>query len=140
LSIFIVDPDAGNGNLTRTKNLITNYIKCRKNLQKSEGAKIFRTDIKIPPDEKGLVWEIFADRGATLSNFINHKNMSQTRPDLADFASVLFSESELNTELNEGFRGHPSIGSVVMSNPPEDSYPFKMLYDALAGNKKPNDV
>ena len=34
LSIFLIDPDAGNGNLTRTKNLITNYIKCRKQLQK----------------------------------------------------------------------------------------------------------
>lgn len=140
LSIFLVDPDAGNGNLTRTKNLITNYIKCRNNLQKPENSKIFKTNIKIPPDEKGLVWEIFTDRGATLSNFINHKNMIQSKPELADFASVLFSEAELNTELNEGFRGHPSIGSVVMSNPPQDSYPFKMLFDDLAGNKKPNDI
>ena len=140
LSIFIVDPDAGNGNLTRTKTLITNYIKCRNSLQKSETTNIFKTNIKIPPDEKGLVWEIFAERGATLSNYINFKNMSQTRPELADFASVLFTETELNTELNEGFRGHPSIGSVVMANPSIDTYPFKMLFDDLAENKKANDV
>jgi hypothetical protein len=86
------------------------------------------------------VWEIFANSGATLSYFINYKNMSQTRPELADFATLLFTESELNTELNEGFRGHPSIGSVVMANPPQDKYPFKMLFDDMAGNKKPNDI
>ena len=140
LSIFLVDPDAGNGNLTRTKSLITNYIKCRKNLTKGENTKIFKTDISIPPDEKGLVWEIFADTGATLSNFINYKNMMQNKKELSDFASVLFTDTELNTELNEGFRGHPSIGSVVMANPPQDEYPFKMLFDDLAGNKKPNDI
>ena len=140
LSIFLVDPDAGNGNLTRTKTLITNYIKCRKNLTKSDNTQLFKTDISIPPDEKGLVWEIFSDTGATLSNFINYKNMMQNKKELSDFAQILFTDKELNTELNEGFRGHPSIGSVVMANPPQDEYPFKMLFDDLAGNKKPNDI
>lgn len=140
LSVFLIDPDAGNGNLTRTKNLLSNYIKCRNSLQKADHNPIYKTNIKIPPDEKGLVWEIFNDRGATLANFINYKNMLQTREDLAQFASVLFTETELNTELNEGFRGHPAIGAVVMSNPPQDSYPFKMLFDDLADAKKPNDI
>lgn len=140
LSVFLIDPDAGNGNLTRTKTLITNYVKCRSSLQRTSTNGLFKTNIKVPPDEKGLVWEIFNDRGATLSNFINYTNMMQTRPELAELASILFTETELRTELNEGFRGHPSIGSVVMSNPPQDSYPFKMLFDDLLENKKPNDV
>jgi hypothetical protein len=140
LSVFLVDPDAGNGNLTRTKNLLTSYIKCRENVQKADATRLFGTAIRIPPDEKGLVWEIFTERGATLSNFINYKNMAQTKPELAELASVLFTEAELNTELNEGFRGHPSIGAVVMSNPPTQSYPFKMLFDDLDANKKPNDI
>jgi hypothetical protein len=140
LSIFLIDPDAGNGNLTRTKKILTDYIKCRKSLQKTSDTPLFKTDIKIPPDEKGLVWEIFSDRGATLANFINYKNMLTDRQELAQFASVLFTETELNTELNEGFRGHPAIGAVVMSNPPQDTYPFKMLFDDLAGNKKANDI
>ena len=140
LSIFLIDPDAGNGNLTRTKSLITSYIKCRNSLNKSDKNPIFKTHIKIPPDEKGLVWEIFNESGSTLANFINYKNMAKNKPDLAEFASVLFSEQELNTELNEGFRGHPSIGSVVMSDLRADQYPFKMLFDDLAANKRPNDV
>jgi len=140
LSIFLIDPDAGNGNLTRTKTTITNYIKCRNSLQRTADIPIFKTHIKIPPDEKGLVWEIFSDRGTTLSNFINYENTKQTQPELAEFASILFTRNELDTELNEGFRGHPSIGAVVMSNPPQDNYPFKMLFDDLAGSKKANDI
>lgn len=139
LSVFIVDPDAGNGNLTRTKSLITEYKKCRETLKRTDNNPIFKTDIKIPPDEKGFVWEIFSDKGATLSSFINYANMKLNKKDLADFASVLFSQQELDTELNEGFRGHPSIGSVVMSNPDVESYPFKMLFDDLA-ERKVNDV
>ena len=139
LSVFIVDPDAGNGNLTRTKSLIANYKKCRDALKRTENNPIFKTDIKIPPDEKGFVWEIFTDKGSTLSSFINYENMKRKKKELADFASVLFSEQELDTQLNEGFRGHPSIGSVVMSNPDPDSYPFKMLFDDLA-ERKINDV
>jgi hypothetical protein len=140
LSIFLIDPDAGNGNLTRTKKLITNYMKCRKHLQKSDNTRIFKTNIKIPPDEKGLVWEIFSDKDATLSNWINYVNMRETKPDIADFASILFTETELNTQLNEGFRGHPSIGAVVMASLNPDKQPFKMLFDDLAENKKANDV
>ncbi|MEJ7736776.1 MAG: hypothetical protein WKF97_05050 [Chitinophagaceae bacterium] len=140
LSIFLVDPDSGNGNLSRTKSLITNYIKCRKQLQKQAGSSIFNTDIKIPPDEKGLVWGIFPDKGATLANFINFKNMPQNNPELADFASVLFTHDELNTTLDMGFRGHPSIGAVVMADIPYNEYPFKLLFDDLANNKRANDI
>ncbi len=122
LSIFMVDPDAGNGNLSRTKNLIANYEKCKEKLQKTDGNNLFKTDIKIPADEKGFVWEIFTDKGKTLSSWINFDNMIQKKKDLADFTTLLFSEKELNTELNEGFRGHPSIGSVVMSNLDQNFY------------------
>lgn len=140
LNVFLIDPDAGNGNLTRTKNLITSYVKCRNSLQKIDSAKIFKTDIKIPSDEKGLVWEIFSARGATLSNWINYENMIQNKPDLANLVSLLFTESELKTELNEGFRGHPAIGSVVMSDVQSEKHPFKGLFEDIDRCSKENDV
>jgi hypothetical protein len=139
LSMFMVDPDAGNGNLDRTKKLITEYKNSRSKLQKTEGCDLFKTDIKIPPGDKGFVWEIFSNTNATLSDFINYTNLKNTNPDLSDFASLLFTHDELSEKLNEGFRGHPSIGSVVMSNPPQDSYPFKMLWEDM-NDKKPNDI
>jgi hypothetical protein len=140
LNLFLIDPDAGNGNLTRTKNLISSYVKCRSSLQKPDSAQMFKTEIKIPADEKGLVWEIFSERGATLSNWINYENMIQNKPDLANLVSLLFTESELKTQLNEGFRGHPAIGSVVMSDIQSDKHPFKGLFEDIDRCSRENDV
>src|SRR5665647_437482 len=84
LSMFMIDPDAGNGNLDRTKKLITEYKNCRSKLQKTEECHLFKTDIKIPPGEKEFVWEIFTNTNATLSDFINFTNLKNTNPDLSD--------------------------------------------------------
>ena len=138
LTVFLIDPDAGNGNLTRTKTLISDYQKCRSSLkEKTENNPLFITDIKTPVK---FVWEIFEKKkNVTLSEFINYPIMREKNRDLSDFVSVLFSEIELTMELNEGFRGHPAIGSVVMANPPEDEYPFKVLWEDI-NDKKANDV
>ena len=135
LSIFLIDPDEGNGNLTRTKTLITLYNQCRKNFEpiKTSQSKLFKTEIKIP---NTLVWKIFDKKNTRLSDFINHKTM---KDDLAEFVSILFSDQELNTSLSEGFRGHPSIGAVVMANPPEEEEPWTLLWDNIV-DKKQSDV
>lgn len=135
LTLFIIDPDEGNGNLTRTKTLVTLYDRCRKNYSPVSRVErvLFKTQIKTPGT---MVWKIFEDKNSTLSYYINHKTLPQ---DLHDFATILFSDAELNTPLNEGFRGHPSIGAVVMANPPEDEEPWTILWDEIA-DKKANDV
>lgn len=136
LSVFIVDPDDGNGNLSRTKDLITRYTDCKKNFNPTPDTQLFKTNITLPSP---LIWNIFTEKDSSLAYYINHKSMIHNKKDLADFVSVLFSKEELDTQLNEGFRGHPSIGSVVMATPPEDSNPWKMLWDDIV-DKKPNDV
>lgn len=130
LHIFLIDPDQGNGNLTHTKTLIKNYTSLRKLFyEPSSGNPSFKTEIVIPPDDKFLAWGIFDETTYTLAKYINHDNLKKNDPELADLANVLFTRQELQTELNEGFRGHPSIGAVVMANPPMDEYPFKLLWD-----------
>lgn len=131
LNVFIIDPDAGNGNLTRTKTLIAEYTELREKFQRVKGNQCFNTEIVIPPNDK-LIWSIFEERGYTLGKYINYDNIKKNDPNLADLASILFSKKELATGLNEGFRGHPSIGAVVMSDPPMDEYPFKLLWDDIA--------
>ncbi len=139
LSVFVVDPDAGNGNLDRTKKLITEYKNIRKRLQKTGSCPLFKTNISIPPGDNEFVWEIFSGNNPTLSDYINFTNLKNTNPDLSDFTTLLFTEDELSVKLDEGFRGHPAIGAVVMANPPQDKYPFKMIWDEMS-DKKPNDV
>lgn len=137
LSIFLIDPDKGNGNFTRTKDLVDLYNKCKNDLML--GTKFFKTEINIPHP---IVWNIFDEQNTTLADFIHYETMysSEGKKDLADFASVLFSESELKTQLNEGFRGHPSIGAVVMANPPDDKDPWKMFWSDVGNSNAQNDV
>ncbi|MFQ5640006.1 MAG: hypothetical protein ACE5IR_18660 [bacterium] len=137
LNVFLVDPDAGNGNLTRTKTLLSLYKECQERFAATKPGEPFRTKIKSP--EK-FVWEIFEDKDTTLSNYINYQNLKQTRRDLAGLAEVLFTESELMTKLNEGFRGHPAIGAVVMSSPPEDKNPWKTLWEDIERATRVNEL
>ncbi|MCF0051608.1 hypothetical protein LXM25_16185 [Dyadobacter sp. LJ53] len=131
LHIFMIDPDQGNGNLTRTHTLIKNYIDLRNKFQRRGNNKSFRTEIIIPPGDKQFVWNIFEESNYTLAKYINYDNIVKTKPEIADLANVLFTEKELNTSLNKGFRGHPSIGAVVMADPPMEEYPFKMLWEGI---------
>lgn len=48
LSIFLVDPDKGNGNFRRTKELIETYTYCRRNYQRIDNVGLFKTDHSCP--------------------------------------------------------------------------------------------
>lgn len=131
LHIFLIDPDKGNGNLTRTKDLITNYIQVRSLFERTGNNPSFRTEIVIPPGNEPLVWNIFKEKGYNLKKFINYENLLNNEEELSKLAKVLFTDDELDTDLERGFRGHPSIGAVVMADPPMTEYPFKMLWEGI---------
>jgi len=133
LSIFLIDPDKGNGNLKRTTQLISRYLECYKYFQSANSnTKLFKTKIKTPDEDKDRVWNIFKKTDATLKDWIGEEGMQGAEKDLAN---ILFSKLELTTQLNEGFRGHPAIGSVVMTEIPDDELPFKMLWDEMPDSK-----
>jgi hypothetical protein len=139
LSIFLIDPDRDNGNLTRTRKLIELYKKC---LTEAEAIRkhdrefaLFKTIISTPDD---FVWPVLEDHNKTLGEFIDYDGMSQN---WKDFVSLLFSEKELTTRLNEGFRGHPSIGSVMMAADPPDRDPWAKLWsDIETTGSTPNGI
>jgi len=133
LHIFMIDPDRGNGNLTRTQSLIKKYTEFREKWEKAPDRpnSCFKTEIIIPQGDEPFVWNIFEDSYYTLGKYINYDNIYQNNRDLADLANVLFTDQELKTSLERGFRGHPSIGAVVMADPPMDEYPFKLLWDGV---------
>lgn len=129
--LLLIDPDKGNGNLTRTKGLIEDYRVLRANFKERESDNpAFQTNLVIPKDGK-LEWTIFEEKDQTLAKFIGYENLRSQNGPMADVADLLFTRQELSTALNEGFRGHPSIGAVVMADPPMDEYPFKMLKDEM---------
>lgn len=135
LAVFIIDPDEGNGNLSRTKTLISLYQQCQQAYQPTQKieSRLFKTTIKTPTP---LVWKIFEEKDVTLANYINLKILPT---ELSTLASILFTKQELETPLNEGFRGHPSIGAVVMANPDENKEPWSIIWDEI-NDKKLHDV
>lgn len=137
LFLFLIDPDKGNGNLGRTLKLMSSYLECRKDFQPyNESIKLFHTDLVVPENEKDRVWSIFDKTNMTLSEWIGYDGLNEeSQKDEKDMMSVLFSNQELTTKLDQGFRGHPSIGSVVMTELPENNYPFKLLWDELPEGK-----
>ena len=129
--LMLIDPDAGNGNLTRTKTLIEQYRRLRASFQREEANPAFQTELVIPEGDAPFVWSIFDEADQTLKKYIGYANLRSQDGPLADVADLLFTQAELDTKLNEGFRGHPSIGAVVMADPPMSEYPFKMLKDNM---------
>lgn len=127
LTVFLVDPDEGNGNLSRTKTLVAQYQRARDALAERDGddVRLFGTPVAAPDP---FVWGIFSDQNMSLGRYINHELAAKSSPEVAQLMEVLFSGEELGTRLNEGFRGHPSIGAVVMANTPDDVEPWQSFW------------
>ena len=127
LTLFLIDPDQGNGNLARTMSLMEAYLTARKNSQLPAGDDIvvFQTHLTLPDP---AVWHVFERRGIRLADHIGLPNIKQNNKALADFAQVLFSDDEMETPLDEGFRGHPNIGATVISNIPTTTDPWQTFW------------
>lgn len=126
LFLMLIDPDAGNGNLTRTKDLIDKYQRMHEQIAgRADGIDLFRTKIVTP---EPVVWTIFTEQNQTLGAFIGLDSLDAP---LKHFAELLFSEADLNEKLNEGFRGRPAIGAVVMAQPNAEKPPWSRFWEEI---------
>ncbi len=144
LTLILVDPDQGNGNVHRTKTLATRYLANRRTLTNllPEGKfPLFRTDIKLP--EKNMVWHVFEGEAAkepdklSLKRLLDYDVLDDETKGIID---LLYTPAELNTILTEGFRGHPSIGAAVMAQDPDPKSAFGPLYQELKADHVANDI
>lgn len=128
LKILIIDPDHGNGNLARTGELLAQYVDCRRSVGRhivEGGLEPFHTDLGVA---EPFVWNVFTRRDMTLGRYFGLENLSLVRPRVAQLVQTLYSRQELDTHLNEGFRGHPAIGAAVLATPPADESPWRELW------------
>lgn len=127
---IFVDPDRSNGDLNRTIDILLKYqnIRCKLAFDKNT---FFRSEI-ITLNELNarqnevntLVKPEFSFKLSGVQNqkfkdFIDYKKMDRANQALA---SVLFSRTNLDSEMDVGFKGNPNIGSVVLNqftNSPE---------------------
>lgn len=108
----IIDPDRQNGDLTRTVALMNAYNKVRSQLKMEEGTHIsfLATEIKQLLPNYTLVVRDTDDR--KFSQFVDLAGMSEANSALT---RMLFSERNLNSSMDVGFKGNPNMGSVVLN-------------------------
>ncbi len=109
---IIIDPDTANADLTRTVSLLNNYSAIRRELQFCNGNKsrFFRTEVEqILPN---YTLHINDTDDKTFKQFIEYASMSKTNK---AFIKMLFSDKNLDSSMEVGFKGNPNIGSVVLN-------------------------
>ena len=130
---IIIDPDCSNGNLTQNVSLMDSYMSIREKLSFTQGNnnKFFSTRIEkilqnftMPVDKTAnLKFHEFID----LSGMKDRANQAMAR--------MLFSDDNLNSDMNVGFKGNPNIGSVVL-NQISSSSAFKSFAQSFQSGDK----
>ncbi len=110
---IIIDPDATGGDLTRTVSLMRRYTEIRKQLA-FDGAnqnEFFKTEMnQVVPG-----FQLPLDNKVQTLKFKNYMGVSSMTSNNQCLMSMLFSDKNLDADMNVGFKGNPNIGSVVLN-------------------------
>ncbi len=128
----IIDPDQANGDVTRTIEILKSYDRIRKQLSFSStnANQFFKTEIN--DSIKGYKLELSNVRNDKFKDYIEYSSLNESNKALI---SLLFSEDNLNSDMEVGFKGNPNIGSVVL-NQFEDSQDFKEFTSSFGTNDR----
>lgn len=109
---IIIDPDTANADLTRTVSLLNNYSAIRNDLTFSgdNRNRFFKTEFEQVLPNYTLRINDTDDK--TFKQFIEYASMSKTNK---AFTKMLFSDKNLESSMEVGFKGNPNIGSVVLN-------------------------
>lgn len=109
---IIIDPDTSNADLTRTVGLLNNYtaIRSQLNFSSENSNRFFRTEIKQILPNYTLLINDTDDK--SFQQFIDYPSMSKANQALV---KMLFSDKNLQSSMDVGFKGNPNIGSVVLN-------------------------
>ena len=110
LHLLFVDPDTSNGIRKRVEETLGHYVACK---DKFDLGKTDLLKTKIDPADP-ILWTPFKNvTNPRLDQFFHYENFRDSSA--GKLFDVLYSGSEKEISLEEGFRGHPSIGSAVMA-------------------------
>ena len=108
LNILAIDPDVGNGNLTRCGVTLNNYSVFQ-DLAVGSDSPLFKTKVNLI---KPFPWNP-TEHDRTLDDLMGYQIYKKAP--IGRLYEVLYTGKERGTILNEGFRGHPSIGAAVLA-------------------------
>jgi hypothetical protein len=109
---IIIDPDASNADLTRTVALLNNYSSLRNPLHFSaeNKSRFFKTAVENIMTNYTLRINDTDDK--SFQQFIEYASMNKANKALT---KMLFSDKNLQSSMEVGFKGNPNIGSVVLN-------------------------
>lgn len=109
---IIIDPDASNADLTRTVALMNNYRAVRSELTftKKNESQFFRKELSQILVNYTLRINDTDDK--TFQQFIDLPSMEKSSQAMI---RMLFSEKNLASSMDVGFKGNPNIGSIVLN-------------------------
>lgn len=109
----IIDPDVSNGDVTRTVGLLNLYQRVHAGL--NFGEDVISAFYKTALDDSQLNFRLPLANvsNKTFSQFIDFQNLDKNNEALA---SYLFSDDNLASTLDVGFRGNPNMGSIVLND------------------------
>lgn len=109
---IIIDPDASNADLTRTVALMNNYRTIRSELTftKKNESQFFRKELSQILINYTLRINDTDDK--TFQQFIDLPSMEKSSQAMM---RMLFSEKNLASSMDVGFKGNPNIGSIVLN-------------------------
>ena len=129
---IIIDPDAAGGDVERAVSLMQNYraIRSKLDFTSTKQNKFFRTEIM----------ETMANFRLTVANtkdkrFEKYVKLNGMTEENKALARLLFSQSNLNLEMEVGFKGNPNVGSVVL-NQFEETNEFLNFTNEYTSNDK----
>lgn len=115
LHLLIVDPDTGNGNIVAAySNSLNNYQNCQEILRGGINEELFwwmQSDIQ--KFQEGILSPL-SKNGKTLKEQLEIGNYNKDAP-IRQLVNVLYTETEQNLNLEEGFRGRPVIGAAIIA-------------------------
>ena len=111
---IIIDPDTPNGDRVRTEELLRLYESIRAELSFNESIKnrFFSTELTSINKNGVYTVPIHGTSGIAYENWLNLNTMS---PENQALARMLFSNANLSSKMDVGFKGNPNIGSVVLN-------------------------
>ena len=106
---IIIDPDAANGDVNRTIGLLKKYQEIRNEINQVDDNSFFSKEIRDISQNFKLNIQ---HSNRKFKEYIDYSSLDESNKAMV---SMLFSEENLDAQMEVGFKGNPNIGSVVLN-------------------------
>jgi hypothetical protein len=133
---ILIDPDNANGDLTRTLELLRLYRDIRLHTEQDVNG-FFYNELKSLSDVDGVNTSNafhFQLSGVGNNRFKELIELSSMNRASQSMTRMLFSDTNLNADMQVGFKGNPNIGSVVLNK-----FKDAPVFQAFANAFNPDD-